>query len=239
MPNPKHPAVASADDRSHDQPVIARASGGPGPAGPGRSGWSAAKRGGWSPDLLHDTGQVSTDSAESGRVLQPARRQAGHHRTRPDPAGADPKKPHRCHIGPAATAPMSHRAGCCASHWPHGPRRPPWFAAGGYREPPGKTGLGQLEPGHIFTRPGAGVPGLPSAAYQVRKCPARAAADHRSDALAVMRVLSPRRTAPVTSPDPGSRGRPVRADVGGRLRLHKIDEVAEREIRIVDVQSPG
>ena len=49
---------------------------------------------------------------------------------------------------------MFHRVGCWGSHWPHGPRRPLQalgFAAGGCREPSGRTGLGHLEPGHIFT----------------------------------------------------------------------------------------
>jgi len=43
-------------------------------------------------DLLHGTGQVSTDSVEAGRVRQRTRQQTGHHRARPDPAGADSKK---------------------------------------------------------------------------------------------------------------------------------------------------
>jgi len=69
------------------------------------------------------------------------------------------KKPHLWNIGPVITGPMFHRAGWCASRWPHGPRRPLQalsFAAGGCREPAGKTGLGHLEPGHIFTGPGGG-----------------------------------------------------------------------------------
>jgi hypothetical protein len=37
----------------------------------------------------------------------------------------------------------------------------PWFAAGGCRGLPGKTGLGHLEPSHIFTRPGAGFRASP------------------------------------------------------------------------------
>src|ERR1700677_179718 len=43
-------------------------------------------------DLLHDTGQVSTDSTEAGRVLQRTHPQADHHQARLDPAGADSKK---------------------------------------------------------------------------------------------------------------------------------------------------
>src|SRR5580658_10449429 len=46
---------------------------------------------GGSQDLRHDTGQVSTDSVEAGRVRQRTRQQTGHHRARPDPAGADTK----------------------------------------------------------------------------------------------------------------------------------------------------
>jgi hypothetical protein len=52
---------------------------------------SAAKRGG-SQDLLHDTGQVSTDSVEAGGVRRRTRQQTGHHRARLDLAGTDSKK---------------------------------------------------------------------------------------------------------------------------------------------------
>jgi hypothetical protein len=43
-------------------------------------------------DLLHDTGQVGTDSVEAGRGLQHSRQQTGHNRAYLDPAGAESKK---------------------------------------------------------------------------------------------------------------------------------------------------
>jgi len=84
-----------------------------------------------------------------------------------DLAGTDSKK----------TAPMAHRAGSMRSYVPEGrlsritlvtrATPAPWLAAGGYREPSGKTGPGHLEPGRIFYGAGAGFRASP--AHPIRR----------------------------------------------------------------------
>jgi len=141
--NVRTPPVIAVDPGSAADPVHARAT------RRVRNGLRAAP----AEHRSHDQPLIVQPAAVPVHHLRHQRGSA--ERVRPHPArartGAD-----RWNIGPHQTGPVEHRAGDCASRWPHRPRRPLQaldFAAGGC--PAGPSAV-------VFPRPGAAVPGFPA-----------------------------------------------------------------------------
>jgi len=162
----KHRALASADDGSHDQSVIARANGGPGSASPVAVANPQRTRAGSRTHCTTLARSARTASRPAGSFSRPASRPVitVHARIRQAPTR---KKPHLWNIGPVITGLMFHRAGCCGSHWPHGPRRPlssrPEDAANHQEDGPGTSGTWPY-----FDGAGAGFRASPAHPYCIQ-----------------------------------------------------------------------